>query len=130
MFGTAAGGPASAGPNGITTASAAAAEEEHSSFPSPVISRKPSLALEGPSGTPPATSPAPPSSLEEGGMSLAEKKKSVHLPHLPLPPSTGMGDSFGPIPGKESGVVEMDKWCALCERDGHDSVDCPLEVEF
>ncbi|KAK3397621.1 hypothetical protein B0T20DRAFT_225022 [Sordaria brevicollis] len=36
----------------------------------------------------------------------------------------------GPVAGKESGVVEMSKWCALCERDGHDSVDCPFEDEF
>lgn len=33
----------------------------------------------------------------------------------------------GPVAGKESGVVNADKWCALCERDGHDSVDCPFE---
>jgi len=23
-----------------------------------------------------------------------------------------------------------EKWCALCERDGHDSVDCPFEDAF
>ncbi|KAI9886824.1 MAG: hypothetical protein M1823_001396 [Watsoniomyces obsoletus] len=31
------------------------------------------------------------------------------------------------VPGKASGVIDSNKWCALCERDGHDSVDCPLE---
>ncbi|EGO52299.1 hypothetical protein NEUTE1DRAFT_71737 [Neurospora tetrasperma FGSC 2508] len=36
----------------------------------------------------------------------------------------------GPVAGKESGVVDASKWCALCERDGHDSVDCPFEDEF
>jgi hypothetical protein len=36
----------------------------------------------------------------------------------------------GPVAGKESGVVDVDKWCALCERDGHDSVDCPFEDAF
>lgn len=36
----------------------------------------------------------------------------------------------GPVAGKASGKVDMGKWCALCERDGHDSVDCPLEDEF
>ncbi|TPX14227.1 uncharacterized protein E0L32_000621 [Thyridium curvatum] len=36
----------------------------------------------------------------------------------------------GPVAGKESGVVDADKWCALCERDGHDSVDCPFEDAF
>lgn len=33
----------------------------------------------------------------------------------------------GPAPGRESKVVDMGKWCALCERDGHQSVDCPFE---
>lgn len=30
-------------------------------------------------------------------------------------------------PGKASGIVDPNKWCALCERDGHESVDCPFE---
>lgn len=36
----------------------------------------------------------------------------------------------GPVAGKESGVIDAGKWCALCERDGHDSVDCPFEDAF
>ncbi|KAM0283595.1 hypothetical protein ACHAQH_002373 [Verticillium albo-atrum] len=36
----------------------------------------------------------------------------------------------GPVAGKSSGVVDEAKWCALCERDGHDSVDCPFEDAF
>ncbi|EWC48040.1 hypothetical protein DRE_02619 [Drechslerella stenobrocha 248] len=39
-------------------------------------------------------------------------------------------DSEGGLPavaGKSSGVLDRSKWCALCERDGHDSVDCPIE---
>ena len=36
----------------------------------------------------------------------------------------------GPVAGKESGLVDAEKWCALCERDGHDSVDCPFEDAF
>lgn len=36
----------------------------------------------------------------------------------------------GPVAGKESGVVDPNKWCALCERDGHESVDCPFEDAF
>ncbi|KAL2161501.1 hypothetical protein VTH06DRAFT_8063 [Thermothelomyces fergusii] len=36
----------------------------------------------------------------------------------------------GPVAGKHSGVVDAGKWCALCERDGHDSVDCPFEDAF
>lgn len=33
----------------------------------------------------------------------------------------------GPVAGKDSGIIDAEKWCALCERDGHDSVDCPFE---
>ena len=33
----------------------------------------------------------------------------------------------GMVAGKESGVVDETKWCALCERDGHESVDCPFD---
>lgn len=33
----------------------------------------------------------------------------------------------GMVAGKATGVVDESKWCALCERDGHESVDCPEE---
>jgi len=36
----------------------------------------------------------------------------------------------GPVAGKESGVVNLDKWCGVCEREGHDSIDCPFEDAF
>ncbi|KAL5612393.1 hypothetical protein BROUX41_000083 [Berkeleyomyces rouxiae] len=36
----------------------------------------------------------------------------------------------GPVAGKESGTIDPSKWCAVCERDGHDSVDCPFEDAF
>lgn len=36
----------------------------------------------------------------------------------------------GPVAGKESGIMDPEKWCAVCERDGHDSVDCPFEDAF
>lgn len=31
------------------------------------------------------------------------------------------------VAGKDSGVVDETKWCALCERDGHESIDCPFD---
>ncbi|KAI9806819.1 MAG: hypothetical protein M1833_002476 [Piccolia ochrophora] len=36
----------------------------------------------------------------------------------------------GMVAGKATGVIDPDKWCALCERDGHESVDCPFEDAF
>ncbi|KAI1132052.1 hypothetical protein F5Y10DRAFT_16338 [Nemania abortiva] len=46
------------------------------------------------------------------------------MPTLPNPQDSG------PLAGKESGIVDPTKWCAMCERDGHDSIDCPLEDAF
>lgn len=39
----------------------------------------------------------------------------------------GMSSSMSPVAGKSSGVIDESKWCALCERDGHESIDCPFE---
>ncbi|KAL0938946.1 cap-gly domain containing protein [Colletotrichum truncatum] len=61
-----------------------------------------------PSAAPPATLPAAPPIVKI----------------LPNPMENG------PVAGKDSGVVDSSKWCALCERDGHDSVDCPFEDAF
>ena len=36
----------------------------------------------------------------------------------------------GPVAGKESGLINMEKWCGVCEREGHDSIDCPFEDAF
>ncbi|KAI5776515.1 hypothetical protein EDC01DRAFT_625288 [Geopyxis carbonaria] len=125
MFGTGAGGPASAGPNGVTTAAVAAEEEQKadskSAVNSPVVEKAASTSIDA----------SPVVDLvalraEQIAESLAEKKKSVHLP---APPPM-VESSFGPVAGKESGVVNLDKWCALCERDGHDSVDCPLDIDY
>lgn len=51
-------------------------------------------------------------------------------PAAPIkPPPANLMDP-GPVAGKESGVVDPDAWCALCEKDGHNSVDCPFEDAF
>ncbi|KAJ5232617.1 hypothetical protein N7468_005573 [Penicillium chermesinum] len=39
----------------------------------------------------------------------------------------GLGSSMDPVAGKASGVIDDSKWCALCERDGHESIDCPFD---
>ncbi|KAL2123245.1 hypothetical protein VTJ04DRAFT_3700 [Mycothermus thermophilus] len=53
----------------------------------------------------------------------------ANAPAPTLRPMPSFSDQ-GPVAGKTSGVVEADKWCALCERDGHGSVDCPFEDAF
>lgn len=64
--------------------------------------------------------------------------KAAELPHRRRSPSpaasmrkdaaaTAGMTGFGPAPGKASGVIDESKWCALCERDGHESIDCPFD---
>lgn len=46
------------------------------------------------------------------------------------PPSVLDFDDGKPKPGKKSGKVEMDKYCAFCDMNGHESIDCPFEEEL
>lgn len=41
--------------------------------------------------------------------------------------SGGSSTSLPAVAGKASKVVDDSKWCALCERDGHESIDCPFD---
>lgn len=34
------------------------------------------------------------------------------------------------VAGKASGIIDETRWCALCEKDGHESVDCPYEDAY
>ncbi|KAF2498391.1 hypothetical protein BU16DRAFT_455604 [Lophium mytilinum] len=43
---------------------------------------------------------------------------------LPSPLATGL------VPAKGSNVADPDKWCALCESEGHDVTACPNEDAF
>lgn len=126
MFGSAAGGPASAGPEGEKLPPREVEVEDDDEDTKTIASE--SEHVEAPLNGNHGVSA---SFMEEeerrriGGM---ERKKSVHLPAPP--PMVSVESSFGPVAGKDSGVVDMDKWCALCERDGHDSVDCPLDLDY
>ncbi|PSR82161.1 hypothetical protein BD289DRAFT_484024 [Coniella lustricola] len=62
----------------------------------------------------------------------AENPPTVAAPPPPMKPSGPLPSLLepGPVAGKESGVVDPDAWCALCEKDGHNSVDCPFEDAF
>lgn len=48
----------------------------------------------------------------------------VHQAPMPNPMDQDM------VAGKASGVIDGSKWCALCERDGHESVDCPFDDAY
>ena len=48
----------------------------------------------------------------------------AHQPPMPNPMDQEM------VAGKASGIIDGSKWCALCERDGHESVDCPFDDAY
>lgn len=56
-------------------------------------------------------------------LSPSPYKSAAVTPRAPIP--NPMDTDM--VAGKASGVVDKDKWCALCERDGHESVDCPFD---
>lgn len=55
-----------------------------------------------------------------------DAKNEAITPKAPQAPMPSPMDS-GNVAGKSSGVVDASKWCAICERDGHDATDCPFE---
>ncbi|KAI9778585.1 MAG: hypothetical protein M1839_007978 [Geoglossum umbratile] len=98
-------------------------------------------------GTTPSGSPSKPrrtgrDAVMEGLKGLSASPQHADAVVAPLspgkkvaastPPKAAMPNpnDMGPVPGKSSGVVDVNKWCALCERDGHESVDCPFEDAF
>ncbi|EON62060.1 hypothetical protein W97_01279 [Coniosporium apollinis CBS 100218] len=48
------------------------------------------------------------------------------------PPTAPLPNPFDAslVPGKGSSAADPNKWCALCERDGHDATNCPYEDAF
>ena len=44
--------------------------------------------------------------------------------HAPASPPQAQVQAQAPEPAD---VVDPDKWCALCEQDGHDSISCPYD---
>lgn len=73
---------------------------------------------------PPKADPSPPL------VNNASDSGPVAVPSANAGAVEGTGDQAGMMAGKTSGVIDPEKWCALCERDGHDSVDCPVEDSF
>ncbi|KAI9748850.1 MAG: Vacuolar ATP synthase subunit C [Chaenotheca gracillima] len=76
--------------------------------------------------TPGRRSPAPPTpgTAATGSPPSQAHATSPVAARMPNPMDAGM------VAGKSSGVIDPNRWCALCERDGHESVDCPFEDAF
>lgn len=98
-------------------------------------------------GNPPAAPPEPlptPKVTNQGGLAPPQTQEHDEYKVAPLSPRLPPADEPagrvsepvkmipnlndpGPVAGKESGVIDPEAWCALCEKDGHNSVDCPFE---
>lgn len=110
-----------------TTSSLSPSEAPSTSLPPPPIGNANTVHsstpkdLESPLPPPLKSDPSPPP-LANAGAATA--------PPTHAGPIEGTGDQAGMMAGKTSGVIDPEKWCALCERDGHDSVDCPVEDSF
>lgn len=57
------------------------------------------------------------------GSSRSQPQPQPQSSRVPYPLDNGM------VAGRESGVIDQSKWCAMCEHDGHGSVDCPFEMD-
>lgn len=90
------------------------------------------------SNSTPSTSPASSSSTTKQTASQPKSIEAAAAATHHASSSTPMSKSkppphptdLGMVAGKTSGVIDEAKWCALCERDGHESVDCPFEDAF
>ncbi|EXJ81091.1 hypothetical protein A1O3_07379 [Capronia epimyces CBS 606.96] len=103
--------------------------------PAPLMSRKntSNSAASTPSNPPPTSElPSPPVHDDTSPSPSASRPKSDATAPPRVAPALieGTGAQAGMLAGRTTGVIDPEKWCALCERDGHDSVDCPLEDAF
>ncbi|KAF2662916.1 hypothetical protein K491DRAFT_584766 [Lophiostoma macrostomum CBS 122681] len=67
-------------------------------------------------------------SSERSRPSVTPTKSPGNAPTAPLPPPFNANSSL--VPPKGTSVADPDKWCALCESEGHDVTACPNEDAF
>ena len=107
--------------------------------PAPLVSRKSTnntntSPINSTSNPPPEEDlppPPPPQKDHDYSPSADDMNHSAPVPNAGPPKLIeGTGAQAGMLAGRTTGVIDPEKWCALCERDGHDSVDCPVEEAF
>jgi hypothetical protein len=59
---------------------------------------------------------------------LTPTKTPGNAPAAPAPPPFNINPSL--VPPKGAAIADPDKWCALCESEGHDVTECPNEDQF
>jgi chromosome segregation ATPase len=61
---------------------------------------------------------------------LTPTKSPGNAPTTPLPIPSFNHSNSSLVPPKGAAVADPDKWCALCENEGHDVTECPNEDAF
>lgn len=61
---------------------------------------------------------------------LSPTKPPGSAPTAPLPIPSFNNSNSSLVPPKGAAVADPDKWCALCESEGHDVTACPNEDAF
>lgn len=61
---------------------------------------------------------------------LSPSKPPGSAPTAPLPTPSFSASNSSLVPPKGAAVADPDKWCALCESEGHDVTACPNEDAF
>lgn len=61
---------------------------------------------------------------------LTPTKSPGNAPTTPLPIPSFNHSNSSLVPAKGAAVADPDKWCALCENEGHDVTECPNEDAF
>lgn len=72
------------------------------------------------------------------GLSISDRRPSIlnsskapgSAPTAPLPNPSLTTSSSDLVPPKGAAIADPDKWCALCESEGHDVTACPNEDAF
>lgn len=70
------------------------------------------------------------SSAETPRPVVTPSKSSGNAPSAPLPPPVFNASPGRLVPPKGEAAADPDKWCALCESEGHDVTACPNEDQF
>ncbi|KAH9879204.1 hypothetical protein J1614_002643 [Plenodomus biglobosus] len=61
---------------------------------------------------------------------LSPSKPPGSAPSAPLPTPGLNASNSNLVPAKGAAIADPDKWCALCESEGHDVTGCPNEDAF
>jgi hypothetical protein len=61
---------------------------------------------------------------------LSPSKPPGSAPTAPLPNPSFNASNSDLVPPKGAAIADPDKWCALCESEGHDVTACPNEDAF